>query len=517
MTGSWFADRSTPLSRPVLPHPLDDLDPAPGALPPAASVRTDARVISLPSEWRFRWYPSPALAPRGVGDPSFDDSEWGTIAVPSSFVMPVHGATRGGPHGAPAYTNQNYPFPVDPPFLRTTTRSATTGSGSPSTIRPTAPSCASPESREPRTSGSTASSRLDAGQPTAHGLRCRGTGGGRQSARRARPPVQRRLVPRRPGRLVAAGDHPRGDPVRAPGRARSTTCASWPTGPGRRAPRLEVATDSTDVRAATGGAGDRGADRRDVVVPGARPWSAEAPALYTLRVSTPDETVETSIGFRTIAIVDGIFTVNGAPVQLRGVNRHEHHPRYGRHVPADVVEAELLLMKRHNINAIRTRTIRPTPLLLDLADRLGLLGHRRVRPRDPRLRPRWTGAAIPPTTRAWEPACATARRAWSSATRTIRASSCGRSATRRARAQPRGDGRRRSGAGTPRGRCTTRATSPCADVDVWSRMYAHPAEVPSSAAARSPRSTIRSWMHGVGRCRSCSASTPTRWAPDPGD
>ena len=116
MTGSWFADRSTPLSRPVLPHPLDDLDPAPGALPPAASVRTDARVISLPSEWRFRWHPSPALAPRGVGDPSFDDSEWGTIAVPSSFVMPVHGATARGPHGVPAYTNQNYPFPLDAPF-----------------------------------------------------------------------------------------------------------------------------------------------------------------------------------------------------------------------------------------------------------------------------------------------------------------------------------------------------------------------------------------------------------------
>lgn len=108
-----------------------------------------------------------------------------------------------------------------------------------------------------------------------------------------------------------------------------------------------------------------------VPVPGASPWSAEAPVLYTLRVRTPAETVETAIGFRSVAIVDGVFTVNGAPVQLRGVNRHEHHPVFGRHVPRAVVEAELALMKRSNINAIRTSHYPPDPLLLDLADRLG--------------------------------------------------------------------------------------------------------------------------------------------------
>jgi beta-galactosidase len=93
--------------------------------------------------------------------------------------------------------------------------------------------------------------------------------------------------------------------------------------------------------------------------------------LHTLRVRTPGETVELAIGFRTVAIVDGVFTVNGAPVQLRGVNRHEHHPDFGRHVPRAVVEAELLLMKRSNINAIRTSHYPPDPSMLDLADRLG--------------------------------------------------------------------------------------------------------------------------------------------------
>ena len=78
-------------------------------------VSTDARVIDLSGTWRFRWSPTVAAAPTGVEDPAFDDSAWGTIAVPSSFVMPVHDATVGGPHGAPAYTNVRYPFPVDPP------------------------------------------------------------------------------------------------------------------------------------------------------------------------------------------------------------------------------------------------------------------------------------------------------------------------------------------------------------------------------------------------------------------
>jgi beta-galactosidase len=58
-------------------------------------------------------------------------------------------------------------------------------------------------------------------------------------------------------------------------------------------------------------------------------------------------------------------------VKLRGVNRHEHDPRFGRHVPRDVVESELVLMKRSNINAIRTSHYPPDPILLELADRLG--------------------------------------------------------------------------------------------------------------------------------------------------
>ena len=109
----------------------------------------------------------------------------------------------------------------------------------------------------------------------------------------------------------------------------------------------------------------------EVAIPDAKPWSAENPQLYTLRVSSPLEIVELRIGFRSIEIVDGIFTVNGAPIQLRGVNRHEHHPDFGRAVPRETLERDLHLMKAHNINAIRTAHYPPHPDLLDLADELG--------------------------------------------------------------------------------------------------------------------------------------------------
>ena len=62
---------------------------------------------------------------------------------------------------------------------------------------------------------------------------------------------------------------------------------------------------------------------------------------------------------------------NGVPIQLRGVNRHEHHPLFGRAVPEETVREELALMKRSNINAIRTSHYPPASLLLNLADEMG--------------------------------------------------------------------------------------------------------------------------------------------------
>jgi beta-galactosidase len=102
------------------------------------------------------------------------------------------------------------------------------------------------------------------------------------------------------------------------------------------------------------------------------PWTAETPRLYDGSVSTGAETVAVRIGFRTVSIVDGQLLVNGRPILLRGVNRHEFHPDLGRALPLDTMRADLELMKAHHVNAVRTSHYPPHPAFLDLCDELGL-------------------------------------------------------------------------------------------------------------------------------------------------
>ncbi|KAF4627791.1 hypothetical protein G7Y89_g10362 [Cudoniella acicularis] len=101
-------------------------------------------------------------------------------------------------------------------------------------------------------------------------------------------------------------------------------------------------------------------------------WTAETPYLYQLVLSTLDCAVEQRVGFRNTELKNGVFMVNGKPIIIRGVNRHEHHPDSGRAVPYEFLRRDLLLMKRHNINAIRTSHYINDTRLYDFADELGL-------------------------------------------------------------------------------------------------------------------------------------------------
>ena len=121
-----------------------------------------------------------------------------------------------------------------------------------------------------------------------------------------------------------------------------------------------------------------GRSRLRAMVPGVRPWSAEVPVLYdlTVRVHDADGTVtdETSlrVGFRDVEITGRDLLVNGERVLIRGVNRHDFHPRTGRVVSAGDMRADLVTMKRFGFNAVRTSHYPNDPVLLDLADELGL-------------------------------------------------------------------------------------------------------------------------------------------------
>lgn len=115
----------------------------------------------------------------------------------------------------------------------------------------------------------------------------------------------------------------------------------------------------------------------DACVPGVNAWTAETPALYTLLVTLQngDETVQVqrvNVGFREVKIsVKGLF-VNGKSVKLRGVNRHDTHTTLGHVTPIDSLIEDITLMKRLNINCVRTSHYPNDPRWLDLCDRYGL-------------------------------------------------------------------------------------------------------------------------------------------------
>ena len=107
-----------------------------------------------------------------------------------------------------------------------------------------------------------------------------------------------------------------------------------------------------------------------------RLWSAEKPWLYpfTLQVKDckNDEAFNYHFGVKKVEIVGEVFKINGKNVKLRGVNRHDHHPRTGRYVDDATYEEDIRLMKQANINFLRTSHYPDREYLYELCDRWGI-------------------------------------------------------------------------------------------------------------------------------------------------
>ena len=111
-----------------------------------------------------------------------------------------------------------------------------------------------------------------------------------------------------------------------------------------------------------------------------RKWSAETPNLYTLVVSPiqnggmylPYEIVQVKVGFRKVEIKNKQFLVNGQPVLLKGADRHEIDPDEGYNVSEERMIQDIMMMKRMNINAVRTSHYPNDPRWYDLCDKYGL-------------------------------------------------------------------------------------------------------------------------------------------------
>jgi beta-galactosidase len=337
----------------------DDYVPHQGIRSPRAYLHTDAPRLVLDGDWRFRLSPVADL-PEDFAAPDFDDSGWRALSVP------CHWPLRG--YGNPWYTNVVYPFPVDPPH--------------PPEENPTGDHRVVFDLPDDW-AGRRVVLRFDGVESCAK-VWLNGDELGFFTG--SRLPAEFDVTPR-PGRNVlavrvhqwsAASYLEDQDQWWLPGIFRSVT--------------LEARGDLDDVFVHASYADGQGTLRVDASVSATvsvpelgiemltgeesalpvEPWSAERPRLYDATVATDSETVRLRIGFRTVSIVDGVLLVNGEPLQLRGVNRHEFHPDHGRAVPHETMREDVLLMKRHNINAVRTSHYPPHPAFLDLCDELGL-------------------------------------------------------------------------------------------------------------------------------------------------
>ncbi len=100
-------------------------------------------------------------------------------------------------------------------------------------------------------------------------------------------------------------------------------------------------------------------------------WSAENPYLYELTITTEEEVIGEKVGFRDICVDKGVVKINGVPVKFRGVNRHDSYPDTGYYASVEQMRMDLELMKKHNVNAIRTSHYPNSPIFYQLCDAYG--------------------------------------------------------------------------------------------------------------------------------------------------
>ncbi|MGO4381455.1 beta-galactosidase subunit alpha [Pseudoduganella sp. RAF53_2] len=116
----------------------------------------------------------------------------------------------------------------------------------------------------------------------------------------------------------------------------------------------------------------------ETAVSAPRQWNAEDPYLYRLEISLYDEArlllevVPLRVGFREVKVRDGLMLVNGHYLKLHGVNRHDNDHLRGRAVAMARVEQDIVLMKQHNINSVRTAHYPNDPRFYELCDQYGL-------------------------------------------------------------------------------------------------------------------------------------------------
>ena len=352
----------------------------------------------LNGQWRFSYWPSPRAVPDEIENA--DTSQWDTIAVPGNWQ-------RQG-YGRPQYTNVAYPYPVDPPFVP---EDNPVGVYQKTFVLPEAWNGKQvflhfegvDAAFHLWLNGSAAGYSQGSHLPSEFNLSalivpgrntitvqvyqwCDGSyledqdqwrlsGIFRDVSLIARPPAHLRDVRLRTvfGDSLAEASLEIVAAVRNLGQAQSKTTL--------HALLLDAAGNEAALEmlgSAALGAGEETALTAALAVTAPKLWSAEEPNLYTLLLSLRSASGETltverfAVGFRDIKIESGRLLLNGTPITLRGVNRHDTHPDLGHVTPRAHMLRDIILMKQHNINCVRTSHYPNDPYWLDLCDEYGL-------------------------------------------------------------------------------------------------------------------------------------------------
>ncbi len=357
-----------------------------------ALLPTTPYAISLNGEWKIKWVGDPARRPADFWNPSFDDSDWAPIDVPSCVEM------RG--YGIPIYTSIRYPHKMEWPKILD--RDSGTHDYNPvSSYRRT---FTVPESWKGRrvilrfdgvgsayyvwVNGKKVGYAEDSKLPSEFDVtECLNT-----SAEDNQPAVNCLAV--QVFRWCDGSFLEDQDMFRFSGIFRDVTLWSMPKdGIWDFEVNAKLKIENGKCESATFGvSGIDGewtaalydADRKQVaslsnangnapIAPNAiHLWSAEDPYLYTLVVKKGSDIRTRKIGLKEQKIVGNTFFVNGMPVKMKGVNRHETNPENGRTVSLEDMLKDVTLFKQYNINTVRTCHYPDHHLWYDLCDRYGI-------------------------------------------------------------------------------------------------------------------------------------------------
>ena len=373
-------------------QPLEDwLDPnvyESNRLPMRASVRSDCPVMSLDGTWQFRWFDSFTEREGGFEAVRYDDSSWGTMPVPG--IWELNG------YGDPIYVNHGYPwtghFENNPPIVPTEHNHVG------QYRRHFTLSCAQTRSKVVLRIGSATSN-------VRVWVNGKSVGYSEDSKLEAAFDISRFV--RKGDNLIALeimrwcdGTYLEcQDFWRLCGIARGVSLEFRPRKAGLQDVRVQAGMDGTFDFDATV---ERGADQvlYELTAPDGKRttqlekvygdgacwsgkiaspalWSAETPNLYNLTLTTMAkgrkiETARLDVGFRSVEIKNSQLLVNGQPVLIKGVNRHEMSPDGAYCVSREEMLRDIKVMKELNINTVRTCHYPNDPYWYELCDRYGI-------------------------------------------------------------------------------------------------------------------------------------------------